>query len=360
MPRSVSIAVTPTKAKGEGPMSPMSKSRVRSMGSSVKGSLLLAGVLIASMGVGAGAKEYRLTHFADTQHPNHTAAVEMAKRIAERTRDEVQLKLHPNNELGAPPETTEQVRLGVIEFGILSPSQLDKYDRAFGVVFIPYQFDDFDHAYRTLDKTASVWLKEHARKAGFEHIANFEWGFRALTNFRRPINSPEDVKGLKLRVPPEIQIKASMEALGAVTATIAFPEVYTALATGTVDGQDNPAPTVYSQKFYEVQKHLALTKHVYTPMMLVANGRAWQRLTPEQRAAVTEEAIKAGNEARRQVQEKEAWFIEQMEKAGLQTTRPDVARFRVLMDPAYKAIKAYVGEAAWEEWARHIEAARIK
>jgi hypothetical protein len=100
-----------------------------------------------------------------------------------------------------------------------------------------------------------------------------------------------------------------MEALGAVTATITFPEVYTALATGTVDGQDNPAPTVYSQKFHEVQKHLALTKHVYTPMMLVANGRAWQRLTPEQRAAVTKRR-KAGNEARRQVQEKEAWFVE--------------------------------------------------
>ena len=120
----------------------------------------------------------------------------------------------------------------------LSPSQLDKYERGFGTVFIPYQFDDYAHAYRTLDSTAAEWLRARGRKAGFEYIANFEWGFRSMTNSKRAINSPDDVKGLKLRVPPEIQIKASMEALGAVTATIAFPEVYTALATGTVDGQD--------------------------------------------------------------------------------------------------------------------------
>jgi TRAP-type transport system periplasmic protein len=339
---------------------PHSTTPMRSVTRLLTHSLLLAALLFAAARLPAQAKEYRLTHSADTQHPNHIAAVEMAKRIAERTKDEVQLKMHPNNELGAPPETTEQVRLGVVDFAILSPSQLDKYDRGFGVVFIPYQFDDYDHAHRTLDQTASEWLKERARKAGFELIANFEWGFRALTNSRRPINSPDDVKGLKLRVPPEIQIKASMEALGAVTATIAFPEVYTALATGTVDGQDNPAATVYSQKFYEVQKHLALTKHVYTPMMLVANARLWQRLTPEQRAAVTEEAVKAGNEARRQVQEKDAWYIAEMEKAGMQTTRPEVARFRTQMEPAYKAIRGYVGEVAWSEWEKLVEASRRK
>ena len=321
--------------------------------------LLLAAVLVA-IGLPAHAKEYRLTHSADTQHPNHVAAIEMGKRIADRTKGEVHLKMHPNNELGAPPETTEQVRLGVIDFAILSPAQLDKFDRGFGVVFIPYQFDDYDHAYRTLDQTANEWLKERARKAGFELIANFEWGFRALSNSKRPINTPDDVKGLKLRVPPEIQIKSSMEALGAVTATIAFPEVYTALATGTVDGQDNPPATVHSQKFYEVQKHLALTNHVYSPMMFVANARMWQRLTPEQRAIVTEEAIKAGNEARRQVQEKDAWYIAEMEKAGVQTTRPEVARFRTLMAPAYTAIKGYVGEAAWNEWEKLVEASRKK
>jgi TRAP-type C4-dicarboxylate transport system substrate-binding protein len=165
---------------------------------------------------------------------------------------------------------------------------------------------------------------------------------------------------MKLRVPPEIQIKAAMEALGAVTATIAFPEVYTALATKTVDGQDNPVATDYSSKFYEVQKYLTMTKHVYTPMFLLANGRLWQSLTADQRKVITEEGIKAGNEARKEVQDKEKWYIAQMEKAGIETTYPDVAKFRALMAPANVAIKAYVGDAAWDDWSKLIEASRKK
>src|SRR5262245_26724445 len=96
------------------------------------------------------AKEFKLAHSGDTQHPNHVALIEMTKRIAERTKNEVTFKIFPNNELGSPPEQAEQLRRGVVEFAVLSPSQLDKYGRAFGVVFIPYQFDDYAHAYRTL------------------------------------------------------------------------------------------------------------------------------------------------------------------------------------------------------------------
>lgn len=321
---------------------------------------LIAATALCLAAAAASAKEYKLAHSADAQHPNHIALIEMGKRIAERTKNEVTFKIFPNNELGSPPEQAEQLRLGVIEFGILSPSQLDKYDRAFGVVFIPYQFDDYAHAYKTLDDTANKWLRGHAEKAGYEYIANFEWGFRALTNSRRPVNGPEDVKGMKLRVPPEIQIKAAMEALGAVTATIAFPEVYTALATKTVDGQDNPVATDYSSKFYEVQKYLTMTKHVYTPMFLLANSRLWQSLTAEQRTIIAEEGMKAGNEARKQVQDKEKWYIAQMEKGGIETTYPDVSRFRALMGPANDAIKAYVGAAAWDDWAKLIEVSRKK
>ncbi|MEO8136491.1 MAG: TRAP transporter substrate-binding protein [Betaproteobacteria bacterium] len=326
----------------------------------VAAAAVVAVVTLALLAGGANAKEYKLPHSADAQHPNHLALMEMAKRIAERTKNEVTFKIFPNNELGSPPEQTEQLRRGVVEFAVVSPSQLDKYDRAFGVVFIPYQFDGYDHAYRTLDDTANKWLRGHAEKAGFEYVANFEWGFRALTNSRRAVNGPEDVKGMKLRVPPEIQIKAAMEALGAITATIAFPEVYTALATKTVDGQDNPVATDYSSKFFEVQKYLTMTKHVYTPMFLMANANVWKGLSAEQRQIISEEGVKAGNEARKQVQEKEKWYIAEMEKAGIQTTYPDVAKFRALMGPANVAIKEYVGVAAWDDWAKLIETSRKK
>jgi tripartite ATP-independent transporter DctP family solute receptor len=306
----------------------------------------------------SAAKQVRLTSSSDTSHPNHLALERMVKRISERTNGEIDITIFPKNALGSPPETTEQVRLGVIDMGIMSPSQIDKYDPAFGVVMIPYQFDSFEHAYKTLDGPAMDWFKEKGEKAGFVLIANFEWGFRALTNSLRPVNSPDDIKGMKLRVPPEIQIKAAMEALGAVTHTIAFPEVYMALASKTVDGQDNPVPTDYASKFYEVQNYLALTKHVYNQMILVSSIKFWNSLSPEFKQIITEEGIKAGNEARKEVQEKEKWYIAEMEKSGVETTYPDVAPFRALMEPAYNQIKEFVGEENWNTWKKFVDEAK--
>lgn len=339
-------------------MSATSFARTRTAAPPIVRCALAAGLALAAAGV--WAVELRLAHSADTAHPNHVAFDAMSKRIAERTKGEVVIKIFPANSLGSPPEQAEQTRLGVVDLAMLSPSQLDKYDRAFGVVFIPYQFDDYAHAHRTLDGPAASWFKERARKQAFEIITtNFEWGFRSLTNSVRPVNTPDDMKGMKLRVPPEIQIKAAMEALGAVTHTIAFNEVYLALANKTVDGQDNPVPTNFTSKFYEVQKHLALTKHVYTPMFLVASTKSWTgKLTDAQRAIIAEEARRAGEEARKMVQEKEDWYIAEMEKTGVRTTRPEVAPFRAKMEPAYKAIKQYVGDDAWATWEKFVQAAQ--
>src|SRR5262249_61809205 len=155
--------------------------------------------------------------------------------------------------------------------------------------------------------------------------------------------------------------RAAMEALGAVTPTIAFNEVYLALANRTVDGQDNPVPTNCTSKFYEVQKHLALTKHVYTPMFLVASAKTWTgKLNNEQRRILAEEAKKARDEARKMVQDKEESYIAEMEKTGMRTTRPDVAPFRARMGPAYTEIKRYVGEDAWNTWEKYVSAARTR
>ena len=104
---------------------------------------------------------------------------------------------------------------------------------------------------RTLDTTARTWLSDQLKAAGFTWIANFEWGFRAFSNSRRPVNTPADIQGLKVRVPPELAIKAAFEALGANIQTIAFQEVYLALANKTVDGQDNPIATTFAAKFFD-------------------------------------------------------------------------------------------------------------
>jgi tripartite ATP-independent transporter DctP family solute receptor len=330
-------------------------SRIRTL---TAGCAVLA--LAAAFAGSADAKvSLRLTMSSDDTHPNTIAVREMVEKIKQRSNGDIEIQVFSNNALGAPPETTEQTRLGVIDLAILSPSQLDKFNRAFGVVMIPYQFDDYQHAYKTLGQTAWDWFQKKANEVGFEIVANFEWGFRALSNSKQAVNKPDDVKGLKIRVPPEIQIKASMEALGAVTQTIAFPEVYMALANKVVDGQDNPIPTIYSQKFYEVQKHVALTKHVYNHMLLAANKNVWAtKLNDAQRKILKEEAVAYGNKARKLVQEQDDYYVGEMKKAGVSFTSPNVAEFRPKMGPAYDAIKKFVGEQNWDEWQKLVDAAR--
>jgi TRAP-type transport system periplasmic protein len=304
------------------------------------------------------AIEMRLTHPADVSHPVHLAAERMVKRIADRTNGAVKITIFPNNALGAPPEAAQQVRLGVIDLMLLNPANIESVAPKLGVINIPYQFDDYAHAHRTLDNTGSAWLQAEFQKAGFQQIAYFEWGFRALTNSVRPVNVPEDIKGMKIRVPPELAIKAAFEALGAVTATIAYPEVYMALATKTVDGQDNPLGTVWAAKFFQVQKHVATTKHIYATIVFAASPKSWGRLTPEQQAIFVEEGRRAGNEARKEVQDKENAYLADMEKAGLQITRPEVAKFRALMGPAYAQLKKVLGEDTWAAWSKLVDAAR--
>ena len=233
------------------------------------------------------ALEFRLTHPADTSHPVHIEAEKMVQRIAERTNGEVVITIFPNNALGSPVETAQQTRMGAVDFILLNPANIEAMSPTIGVINIPYQFDSYDHAHRTLDTVGRDWIAEQLKTAGFQWIANFEWGFRALSNSRRPVNAPEDVEGLRIRVPPELAIKAAFEALGANTQTVAFQEVYLALANKTVDGQDNPVATTYAAKFFEVQDHVALTKHIYATIMLAANPQAWGRMSAEQRAIVS-------------------------------------------------------------------------
>jgi TRAP-type transport system periplasmic protein len=315
-------------------------------------SLLVTGAGALSLG-GLGVRparaalEFRLTHPADVSHPVHVEAEQMVQRIAERTKGEVKIGIFPNNALGSPVETAQQTRLGAIDFILGNPANLEALSRTIGVINIPYQFDSYEHAHRTLDTTARDWVAQQLKTAGFAWISNFEWGFRAFSNSRRPVNVPADIAGLKVRVPPELAIKAAFEALGASIQTIAFQEVYLALSNKTVDGQDNPVGTTFAAKFFEVQNHIALTKHIYASIMFLANPRSFARLSEEQRQIVIEEGTKAGQAARKGVRDKEESYLAEMQKAGVAVTRPEVAPFREKMGPAYDQLRKTLGDETW-------------
>jgi tripartite ATP-independent transporter DctP family solute receptor len=286
----------------------------------------------------------RLAHFAAETHPGHSAAKSFADAVKERTNGAIVVELYPANQLGSPPEQLEQTVLGAIEMNLPTQGALDKYEKAFGTVMTPFAFSSYEQAHAVLDGPFSDWAAPKLEAQGLVLLSNWEYGFRNITNSVRPINAPEDVSGLKLRTPPELQIVAALEGLGAATTQIAFPELPNALNQGVVDGQENPIGVIYHYKLNDFQEHLAITRHVYNSMVHVINKDVFDALTQEQQTIVREESKRAGNMMRDAVIAQEEEEIAALEAAGMKVTRPDLAPFAALMDPARARVAEYSGQ----------------
>ncbi len=286
----------------------------------------------------------KLAHFAAESHPAHVAALQLKKNVEARTGGAVVIEIFPANQLGAPPEQVEQTTLGVIDMSLPTQGALDKYEKAFATVMTPYAFRDYADAHRVLDGPFHDWVAPLIEKKGLVMLSTWEYGFRNVTNSKRPINGPADMKGLKIRTPPEIQIVAAMEAAGASATQIAFPELPSALNQGVVDGQENPLGVIYHFKLHEMQKHLALTQHVYNSMTHVVSTASWKKLSAPQQAILREESRSAALLMRKLVVDEEQANLKAIMAAGVQVTRPDNAQFKALMQPAYDRVGAYAGK----------------
>jgi TRAP-type transport system periplasmic protein len=308
----------------------------------------------------AQAIQMRVALHIDEKHPVYLGAKQMAAKVEERTKGQVKMTLYPNNALGSPPEMIEQVALGTLDMSLNTQGQLENHVKASATPQIPFIFDDYDHAHRTLDGPAMQWFIPQFEKAGLIYLANWEWGFRNLTNSRRPVTKPEDIKGLKIRVPPEFHLQALFESLGAVVTQIAWPEVYMALSQKVVDGQENPLNAIYYAKFFEVQKHVALTRHAYSCLIPVVSTKTWAKLTAEQKQIMKEEAKRSGDWVRKALNDEETDLIAKFEKAGLQVTKPDLKPFRAAIGTANEKIYKRYGEENVKTFLKFVEDARKK
>jgi TRAP-type transport system periplasmic protein len=302
--------------------------------------------------------QMKLGHFAAESHPGNIASKMFADAVEKRTDGKVKISIYPNNALGSPPEVLEQNILGAVDMSLPTQGQLGKYSKKFNCVMLPFMYENYAQADKVLDGPFIGWAAPDLDKAGLVFLSNWEWGFRNLTNSKKPVNSPDDVKGLKVRTPPELPTQAAMEALGAVVATINFNELQMALKQGVVDGQENPVAVIYSNQLYESQKHLAMTGHNYNTMVHVISKKVWDKLTPEQQKIIKEESARAGNWMRKTVRDAEADQIEKLKQAGVQVTYPDKAKFKALMKPAYDRMNAIAGEENITAFVKMVEAAK--
>lgn len=164
----------------------------------------------------------RLGHYAALNHPANEAALQFAENVKERTNSKVIVEIFGDGQLGTPPEMLEQNIIGSIDMSLPTQGALDKYSKKYATVMLPFVFDDYDHAHRTLDGDFNDWVEDDLSKQGLVLLANWEYGFRNITNNIRPIVNPDDMIGLRLRTPPEMQLQLAMESLGSNVTKIAF------------------------------------------------------------------------------------------------------------------------------------------
>ncbi len=324
--------------------------------------ILLLLVVFTPFAVAQDAKaaeiKMKLGHFAADSHPGNIASKMFADAVEKRTNGQIKITIYPNNALGSPPEVLEQNILGAVDMSLPTQGQLGKYSQKFNCVMLPFIYDSYAHADKVLDGKFIPWATPDLEAAGLVFLSNWEWGFRNLTNNVRPVNNPADVKGLKIRTPPELPTQAAMEALGAVVATINFNELQMALKQGVVDGQENPVAVIYSNKLYETQKYLAMTGHNYNTMVHVISKKVWDQLTPEQKTIVKEESKKAGDWMKKAVRDDEANQLKQLKESGMEITYPDKAKFKAMMGPAYDRMKPIAGEENIKVFMKMVDEAR--
>jgi len=285
----------------------------------------------------------KLAHTQSTTDTHHQAALYFADEVKKRTNGEVVISVHPSGELGNDAAMLEGVRLGTIDMGITGNPFFTRFDKKLNALDLPYLFVDHGHVYRVVDGDIGKQLLAGLEANRMKGLAFWEIGYRHVTNSKRPIKEPKDLQGLKIRTTPNPAHVEAFKLLGANPTPMAFTEVYLALETGTVDGQENPIGIIRSQKFNEVQKHLSLTGHAYTVSIVAMNNDRFNKLTPAQQQAVASAARDAAAYQRKLNREIEGKALAEMKDKGLLVVeKVDVPAFQAAV--AQKTADTYVKE----------------
>lgn len=281
---------------------------------------VLASAVIAAVFATSVEAKTILRMATDVSRDNSQAvgAEHFAKLVAEKTNGDVQIKFYPDGTLGSSQAIVSGTRTGNIDIAMIGTVNLGGLAEGFLALDLPFIFKDSAHVYRSLDGKAGAELFAELDKVGLTGLAFFENGFRNITNSRQPIKVPEDVKGLKIRVPQSQTLVKTFEALGANPVPMAYGELYTAMETGAIDSQDHPTSTLYAGKFYEVQKYLSMTHHGYAAVTLVMNSRKFDKLSPEYQQIFLDCAKEAAKFQRELNYTEDQKLLTEMQNAGLE------------------------------------------
>ena len=309
------------------------------MGMSRRAFLATAGAGAAALAFGSvrasaqgTPRVLRLSHGNPENDSVHKAALHMAELVKERTDGGVVIKVFANGSLGNDSSMVSSVRGGTIEMGWTGNPFFSGIAPKLNVLDLPFIFRDRAHVARVIDGPIGDSLRAELLAANLVTLSTWEIGWRNVTNKRRPVVSPGDVKGLKIRTTPNPAHIKAFQLLGATPVPMAFTELFTALEMGTVDGQENPVSLILNAKFFEVQKHLSLTQHAFTTAPLIINKAKFDALPPNFQKALLDSAKEAGMLQRKMNVESEATGVAALRKAGMEVNeKVDREAFRKIV-----------------------------
>jgi len=286
-----------------------------------------------------------------TTHPGGSRTVEVCDLIREETKGVVDISAFPNNQLGGESDMDSQLRAGALEFMTTSGAVLQTVVPTSGISAVPFVFKNYDHVWSSMDGALGEYISDAVAKYGIYMFskATIDNGFRNITSSTKPINTVEDLKGFKIRVPVTPLWANAFKALGAAAATINLPELYSSLQTKIVDGQENPLVQINAFRLYEVQKYCSMTGHVWDGNLIVANTKKWEAIPKELQAIITRNFEEMAVKQRADVFKMNNDLVGEMSQKGLVFNTPDPEPFRqtLIKSGFYTEWKGKYGPEAW-------------
>jgi len=301
----------------------------------------------------ASAAEFTL-RFATDVPSSHTSIVALKDAIAAiqaETGGRLEIKLLPDGQLGSTPEMLNQVRSGAVDMTFMSTGQLSTLVPVMTTPNLAFAFPDYATLWSTMDGALGKYLLAELGKANafYTHPRVWDVGFRNITTGATPVNEPGDLRGLKIRVPPNKMATSLFSALGAAPAPLPFAELYSALAARLVDGQENPLSLIQSGKLFEVQKHCTLSRHMWEGWYALVANRSWRRLPDNLKEVLTRHLDKAALAQREASAKQDLSLQAELAAKGLSFVKPDAAVFRRVLGQTsfYADWRTALGPEAW-------------
>ena len=297
---------------------------------------LVTAALLCCAGVVSAQTMLKIGYATTKESHYGVGSTVICDEIDKGTQGRYKCQHFPNSQLGGEREMIEAVQLGTQDLVNTSTGPLGNFVPEVKLFDIPFLFRNYDHARKVMDGPIGQDVLKKMQTKGLIGLAWAENGFRHMTNNKHPIVQASDAAGLKMRTMENKVHMAGYKTFGILPTPMPFPELFTALQQGTVDGQENPIPVILASKFSQVQKHLSLTGHVYSPAIFLLSPTVWAKLSDADKKVFTDAAIKGGTAQRKKVNDDEANGIAQLRKDGMQVVENvNGESFRKAVAPAY-------------------------